>query len=324
VLCLDDPHRQIAVVKLFRGGIGQMTHMDWLHPVYLSRRTFLLAGIATVAWSQTKTPACTLTAEQEEGPYYIDDRLVRREITEGKAGIPLKLRIALVDARSCMPLPRAAIDIWHCDALGIYSGFTAMNPRGPSNGPGGPPPLPGPGMPAGALADGGPPPMAPPRQHGQVDATRYLRGVQFTDQQGHAEFATLYPGWYSGRAVHIHLKVHIASSVDGERDRGGHVCHTGQLFFPEELTADIAKLNPYATRLHVRRTLQSEDGIFTEQHGSEAMLDLTRLDKRTNQGGFLATVTLAVEPDATPSPVSPFGPGGPPFPRQLPTQRSGV
>jgi protocatechuate 3,4-dioxygenase beta subunit len=297
--------------------IGQTPHMERLHPVYLSRRAFLLAGMATVAWSQTKAPACALTAEQEQGPYYSDDRLVRRDITEGKAGVPLKLRIALVNARSCMPLPRAAIDIWHCDALGIYSGFTAMNPHGPPGGSGGRLPLPRPGVPAGALGDGGPPPMPPPREQHHVDASRYLRGVQLTDGQGRAEFATLYPGWYFGRAVHIHLKVHVASSIDSGKDHGGHVCHTGQLFFPEELTADIAKLNPYATRLHVRRTLQSEDGVFTEQQGSKSMLELTRLDKRTNQGGFLATVTLAVEPDANPSPLSPFGPGGPPSPRQL-------
>ena len=277
-----------------------------LHPLTLSRRTFLLAGITTLAWGQTKTPACSLTAEQEEGPYYIDDRIVRREITEGKPGIPLELRIALLDARSCTPVPYAAIDIWHCDALGVYSGFTATDLERPP-GTDRPPPA-GPGALNGPP---GPPPMPPPRPHHQVDATRYLRGVQLTDAKGRAEFATLYPGWYAGRAIHIHLKVHIASSIDSAKDRGGHVCHTGQLFFPEEITADIAKLEPYATRLHVHRTTQSEDGVFNGQRGSASMLDLARLSRRTNADGFLATVTLAVEPEATPSPARPFGPFGP-------------
>jgi len=281
--------------------------MILLHPVTLSRRTFLLAGITTLAWGQTKTPTCSLTAEQEEGPYYIDDRIVRREITEGKPGIPLELRIAVVDAKSCAPVPHAAIDIWHCDALGIYSGFAATNLGRPHGGAGDRPPPPG----SGAVGEPGPPPMPPPRPHHQADASRYLRGVQLTDAKGRAEFATLYPGWYPGRAIHIHLKVHIGSAVDSARDRGGHVCHTGQLFFPEEITADIAKLEPYATRQHVRRTLQSEDGVFERQRGSASMLDLTRLSRRTNADGFLATVTLAVEPEATPSPVRPFGSMGP-------------
>jgi protocatechuate 3,4-dioxygenase beta subunit len=122
--------------------------------------------------------------------------------------------------------------------------------------------------------------------------------VQLTDRQGIAEFATLYPGWYHGRAIHIHLKVHL----------GGHVSHTGQLFFPEEVTEQVAKLAPYAKRLDVHRTLQSEDHIFETQHGSASMVSLTRLEKGSDAGGFLATVTLAVDPEATPSPVGGFGP----------------
>jgi protocatechuate 3,4-dioxygenase beta subunit len=146
----------------------------------------------------------------------------------------------------------------------------------------------------------------------QLDANRFLRGAQVTDRLGRVEFATLYPGWYSGRAIHIHLKVHLGSRVIDAKSSGGHVCHTGQLFFPEEITADIAKLEPYATRLNVHRTLQSEDGVFNDQHGSESGLELARLEKGSNAAGFLATVTLAVDPEATPAPVQPFGPGGPP------------
>jgi hypothetical protein len=107
------------------------------------------------------------------------------------------------------------------------------------------------------------------------------------------------------------------------KSNGGHICHTGQLFFPEELTADVAKLEPYANRLQVHRTLQSEDGIFNGQYGAGSMLDLVRLEKSSNAAGFLATVTLAVDPDATPPPVHPFGPSGPggPPPRSFAPMR---
>jgi protocatechuate 3,4-dioxygenase beta subunit len=236
-----------------------------------------------------------LAAEQEIGPYYIDDEHLRSDITEGKPGVPLKLRIALVDSKRCAPLPHAALDIWHCDASGLYSGFTANNPDG-FGGPGGPggPRGPRPGPPPGD----GPPPMR------QTDTKRSLRGVQVTNEEGLVEFATVYPGCYFGRAIHIHLKAHV----------GGHVSHAGQLFFPEDVTADIARLEPYAKRLNVHRTTQTEDDIFQTQHGAESMVILTRLQQGSNADGFLATVTLAVDPEATPPPVR-MRPGMPTEPR---------
>jgi protocatechuate 3,4-dioxygenase beta subunit len=266
-----------------------------------TRRGLLMAGATALVWKPAKsqTPTCSLVAEQEQGPYYIDEASARTNIAEGKPGVPLQLRIQLVDSKRCEPIENAAVDIWHCDALGVYSGFVKNNPDGPPGGgpgPGGP-------RPGGPPPPGAPPP-GPPREmrSRDIDPTRFLRGVQLADKAGRVEFATLYPGWYSGRAIHIHLKVHV----------GGHVSHTGQLFFPEEITGDIAKLEPYATRLRVHRTLQTEDHIFTSQHGAASMLNLARLEKATNAAGFLATVTLAVDPDATPVPVRGFGPGGPP------------
>jgi protocatechuate 3,4-dioxygenase beta subunit len=123
--------------------------------------------------------------------------------------------------------------------------------------------------------------------------------VQVTDKRGVVDFVTLYPGWYEGRAIHVHLKVHT----------GGHVSHTGQLFFPEELTQDVAKLEPYAKRLSVHRTTQAEDHVFNEQHGASVMLGMTRLKSGSNADGFLATATMAVNPGATPVPVGPGGRG---------------
>jgi len=272
---------------------------------HLTRRGFVLGGVAAACYG-ADTPACTLVTEQEVGPYYIDDRKLRRDITEGRPGLPLNLRVTIVDSRTCEPLPNAAVDIWHCDALGLYSGFTANSPDGGPGGgpgrrgPGGPPP---PGFGPGP---GGPPPGSGGRRGPGpariTDATRFLRGVQLTGRNGVAEFATLYPGWYSGRTIHIHLKVHLGGTP-GETYTGGHISHTGQLFFPEEVTEEVAHLEPYANRLAVHRTTQAEDGIFLGQHGSSKMLRLDRLKKGTNAGGFLAGITLALDPEATPAPV---------------------
>ena len=261
---------------------------------HLTRRGFVLAGVAggmafTSLPAFPVTPGCTLTGEQEEGPYYVDDETLRRDITEEKPGVPVHLAVMLVNSRTCEPLNNAALDIWHCDASGVYSGFTAMSPDvGPGGrGPGGP---------------GGP-------GSRQIDPMRFLRGVQLTDEHGRAEFTTVYPGWYSGRAIHIHVKAHIGGAA-AQKYSGGHVAHTGQFFLPEDLTEKIARLEPYARRLAVHRTTQAEDHVFNEQHGADCMLSIERLGK-ADSDGFRATATLAVDPEANPAPVGVGGGRGP-------------
>ena len=273
----------------------------------INRRAFLIGGVGIVGAlrAMPSNPACTLTAEQEEGPYYVDYGKVRSDITEGKVGVPLHLRVALVHAKKCTPLANASLDIWHCDAEGIYSGFTAMKGGG-FGGPGGPR-RPG-GSPPGPPPDGFGPPPGMPRGHHVMDSTRFQRGIQATDNNGMAEFATIYPGWYEGRAIHIHLKV----------DTGGHVVHTGQLFFPEEITTRIAQLEPYRKHSDTHLTTLGEDHVFEEEHGATGMTNLSRADKKSDAGGFVATVTLAVDPEATPEPVGMRGPG---FPGEFPGPR---
>src|SRR5581483_5089189 len=116
-----------------RNGKGIVFGMD--------RRRFIVSGPAAVSAMRVfgAEPACTLVAEQEEGPYYVPAAKLRHMLTETKTGVPLRLRLRVVNVRTCAPLPDAAFDIWHCDAEGFYSGFTAM---GSGFGPGGPAGLP--------------------------------------------------------------------------------------------------------------------------------------------------------------------------------------
>jgi protocatechuate 3,4-dioxygenase beta subunit len=279
--------------------LGSMKNMDLQlrdlkFGLKLNRRVFMIGGAAAISTASrilTAAPRCVLTPEQEEGPYYVDFGKSRRDVTEGKTGVPLQLRVALVDAKRCEPLEAAAVDIWHCDATGIYSGFTANGGgddagRGYGRGRGGP---------------GGPGGRGGGRGEGPIDETRFLRGIQITNRQGIAEFATVYPGWYAGRTIHIHLKVHLGGSAGAERYAGGHVSHTGQLFLPEDITEQIATMDPYVKHSNVHRTLHSEDNIFRQQGGAQSMLGLERLQKGSNSGGFVADVVLAVDPEATPA-----------------------
>jgi hypothetical protein len=168
--------------------------------------------------------SCVLTPELTEGPYYVAGEKLRRDITEGKAGTPLLLNLTVVNASTCKPVQNAALDIWHCDALGVYSGAIA-------NAPG----------------------------------TNFLRGVQKTNAKGIATFKTIYPGWYRGRAVHIHVKAHV----------GGSVVHTGQLFFPAAVTNAVYKAAPYSTHGTTPDTLNASDSIF-RNGGSKGMLALKK------------------------------------------------
>jgi hypothetical protein len=121
------------------------------------------------------------------------------------------------------------------------------------------------------------------------------------------EFETVYPGWYVGRTIHVHAKVHIGGEGGETKYSGGHVAHTGQFFFPEEITAEVAKLDPY-TGHKAYRTHNEEDGIFRGQGGAGGMLVLKPSGKAV-ANGLVATVTMGVDPDATPAPVGMNGGG---------------
>jgi protocatechuate 3,4-dioxygenase beta subunit len=180
--------------------------------------------------------SCVLTPEQTEGPYYITNEKLRRNITEGRAGAPLVLRLFVVDASTCKPIKGAAVDIWHADAGGVYSGFGA----------------------------------------GSGNRT-FMRGIQRTDARGLARFRTVYPGWYRGRTVHIHVKVHVA----------GNVVHTGQLYFHDSWTDRVFRRKPYSRRPS-RDTRNATDFVF-RNGGQRSMLSLHR-----SGGLYVGTITMGV------------------------------
>ena len=196
-----------------------------------------------------------LTPEQSEGPFYVDLRRIRRDVVEGSAGVPMRLRLRLIDPAACVAIAGAAIDIWHCNAFGVYGDEA-------SEGTGG---------------------------------EEFLRGTQITDGGGRAEFRTIYPGHYEGRATHIHVKVHVGVRRSGERFGGGHVAHTGQLFFPEPVSNRIYARSPYSGD-RSPRVPNSADAIFVEQGGPRSMLRL----EGSPAAGLTGTIALGVDPNATP------------------------
>jgi protocatechuate 3,4-dioxygenase beta subunit len=248
---------------------------------------------AQAAESTHSSGLCQLSAEQEVGPYYIEDELLRSDITEGRAGVPLSLNIALVDARRCLPLANAIVDIWHCDALGVYSGFTKQSALPP-----GPPPTgvfePPPG--AGDLHGQLPPPPPPSKP---TDRRTFLRGVQRSDAHGNVVFQTIFPGFYPGRTNHIHFKVRVAGSAGDGSLKGEHVSHIGQIFFPEKLTVGLMQDRPYRDH-RIQRTALADDGVFLDQQGATSIARLQALDSSTASNGLRAQIIAVVDPDAEP------------------------
>ena len=180
--------------------------------------------------------SCVLAPEQTEGPYYVDDAAVRRNVTEGRPGVPLTLRLTVVNASSCKAIKGAAVEIWHCDAGGVYSAT------------------------------------------GAEAGERFLRGIQRTDAKGVAIFKTLYPGWYPGRTVHIHAMVHL----------GGNVVHTGQLYFPDNITDAVYRRSPYNRRPN-RETRNAADSIYSNG-GKRSTLKLVRTST-----AFVGSITMGVQ-----------------------------
>lgn len=273
----------------------------------LSRREFIKLTIAlgtTVATLETSpaafasAPPCRLTPEQEVGPYWIDADLVRKDVREGRPGVPLTLDIVLTDARTCAPLVGAAVDIWQCDATGAYSGYTKMAL----------PPPPGfdpkaPGRPPAGWHAGGPPTPRP------TDHQTFLRGIQHTDHAGIVTFETIVPGNYPGRTNHIHFKVRTASALQPQRAQASHVSHVGQVFFPEPLMVTLMQLDPYREHA-IGRTTQGEDAVFVDQSGATMIASASPFAVEGRVNRLRARVNAVVDPDAQPQPVEPFpGPG---------------
>jgi protocatechuate 3,4-dioxygenase beta subunit len=165
--------------------------------------------------------ACTVTPELTEGPYYFDVDSIRSDITEDREGTPLRLALRVRDAGSCEPIENAVVDIWHCDALGLYSGFESASQGGGGT--------------------------------GRTDEERYLRGAQVTNSEGVVQFKTIYPGWYRGRTVHIHAKVHL--------DR--QTVLTSQLFTNREFDEKVFAREPYSQDPG-RDTYNDSDPIFAD------------------------------------------------------------
>jgi protocatechuate 3,4-dioxygenase beta subunit len=236
-----------------------------------ARRKLLAAlaalGVAPLAWNALRpgiahavpTPlataanACTLSPAMTEGPYFVDERLNRADLTAGAThagvtqGLPLILVINLVSARGtgCLPLAGVQLDLWQADALGTYSEF------------------------------------------GTAAGQKFLRGYQVSGPSGQVTFKTIYPGWYPGRAFHIHAKARVFNAA-GNRTFEFNT----QLFFDEAVNDAVNARTPYNTR-GTRDTRNANDAVYNGR--SAALVNLQPMQDGTP--GFIGVATVALDID---------------------------
>lgn len=204
---------------------------------------------AASSQSTTTLPGCVVVPELTEGPYFVDEKLnrpdIRSEPSDGTVVAGDRLDIALHVSRvggdgSCTPLVGAQVDVWHCNATGVYSDASdsGFNTKG----------------------------------------KKFLRGYQLTDSNGTAGFTTIYPGWYQGRATHIHFKIR---TDDGQE-------FTSQWFFDDKLSDTVHAQGAYTTKGASGRLRNSGDGIF---QGSKGMLTL---DTAKSASGYAAVFDVGL------------------------------
>ncbi|WP_030131865.1 intradiol ring-cleavage dioxygenase [Pseudomonas sp. QTF5] len=222
-------------------------------------------------------PVCQLSPEQIAGPYFRNPKLIRRNISEGMDGIPLVLRLTIVDAMTGQPVTEAVVDIWHCNARGAYSGWSKVDPDKEVD-----------------VGDIGSIP--------RTDDDTYLRGGQFTDKKGIVRFTTIYPGYYAGRALHIHVAVRITAGNNYLEER--HVAWVGQLYFPEIASRSVLNTREYSGR--AVSPLTNDQDFFYETMGGEAStLNVHAIGRDSNEDGFFGHMTIGVDTFAVSSQIKP-------------------
>ncbi|WP_328426231.1 intradiol ring-cleavage dioxygenase [Streptomyces sp. NBC_00443] len=230
------------------------------------------AATAGTTASESAGTCMTLMSSVTEGPYYLDNALVRKDITEGKSGVPLTLRLTVVDATDgCTPVKGAAVEIWHCDAWGYYSGYTTANPGGSA--------------------------PAESEDGSTANDNTYLRGYQIANANGVVKFETIFPGWYTPRTCHIHLKVHTGGQKEDGTYEGGKVNYTGQLFFDDAIAEEIFTLEPYSKHSGSYTTLDN-DMVYDGGGASSGLLTLKAVHKKDPSKGYKGSLAIGVDPDA--------------------------
>ncbi|RYC71450.1 MULTISPECIES: dioxygenase family protein [Spirosoma] len=219
-----------------------------------SSQTEITPGGTTTNGSTTggsTTGSCVVTDTETDGPYPLyssrGSALQRVDIREGKTGLQLDMTMTVKNVNnSCAVLANARVDIWYCDKDGYYSGYSNSGYLGTQNNTG----------------------------------KTFLRGLQYTDASGQVKFTGIYPGWYQGRATHIHVQVYVDNTLK----------LTSQIAFPEDINTAVYTTDLY--KAHGQNSLKnSGDNILSDSLDNE----LATVTANSATGGYNLTHTIYVK-----------------------------
>ncbi|KAI1066616.1 hypothetical protein NW752_005660 [Fusarium irregulare] len=202
--------------------------------------------------------SCVLTPEVTQGPYYVAGEYVRENVIEEQEGLNIVLDYQVIDVETCDPVPNVYLEMWHCNSTGVYSGVIAGGNGDQSD-------------------------------ETNIDNT-WLRGIQKTNSDGVAQFESIFPGHYTGRATHIHVMVHTNATLLSNHTLGSdnYASHVGQAFFDQDLIAQVETLEPYASNTQ-ELTLNEDDSILSEEaktDGVDPMMEYTLIGDSISDGLF--------------------------------------
>ncbi|KAI1098728.1 aromatic compound dioxygenase [Jackrogersella minutella] len=221
--------------------------------------------------------ACLLTPEVTQGPYYVGGEYVRENVVEEQTGVDTILDYQVIDVNTCEPVTDVYVEMWHCNATGVYGGIVASG-NGDSS------------------------------DEANINNT-WLRGIQKTDSDGVAQFESIFPGHYTGRATHIHIMIHQNAALLANSTLGNNVSasHVGQAFFDQDLITAVELTEPYSTNTQ-ELTLNADDSILAEEaatDGVDPFFEYTLLNEDVAEGlfawiafGINATESQSITPAA--------------------------
>ncbi|KAK0205411.1 aromatic compound dioxygenase [Desarmillaria ectypa] len=248
---------------------------------------------------------CFSTPEVTQGPYHILGEIVRQNITEGQAGIPLEISADFIDINTRDPV-QVWVDTWHANATGFYAGYIAETGVSGENGESMSGSASGSFVGSGAATqtttsattsygtyNGADSTSAASMLNTPVDDnSTFLRGVWQSDKDAHLTMYSIFPGWYSQRAQHFHIKVYPEGEIveNGTFIAGGSAVHTGQFFFDNDTLQAVA-----ANTIYAANAIPWSDSVSNEESttGYNADLDITWVGDDITDG-IIGTITIAL------------------------------
>ncbi|KAI5361663.1 Putative intradiol ring-cleavage dioxygenase [Septoria linicola] len=209
---------------------------------------------------------CVLTPEVDGLGHFIPGEQIRSDIRENQPGVPLTLEIQLVDTHNCQPIPGIFLEVYQCNATGVYSGVQAEG-NGNVN------------------------------DFSNLQAT-FGRGIQQTDENGVVTFETIFPGHYFGVTSHIHILSHssaqpVAPSGDGRNFV--QATHNGRIFFQQDLISAVESTSPYNSNQQPL-TLNVDDPVLNQEAAvTDPFARYTWLGERP-EDGVLAWISVGIDP----------------------------